>query len=182
MPSLRSLQESDEVQLLTWRNLPEVSRYMYSDHIIGADEHRAWFQAALADPTRKHWIVELDGEAVGMANVVDISHRHSRASWAFYLASDAVRGRGVGSFVEFQVLSYVFEELRLNRLGCEVLAFNDGVVAMHEKFGFTREGTLRAHIRKGEEFIDVVLLGMLRSEWHDARPRLERRLREKGLL
>lgn len=179
---LRDLARSDREMIRTWRNLPEIARYMYSDHMIGDDEHARWFEAATQDPARRYWIVEADGEDVGLANVYDIDLRHSRAAWAFYLASPNVRGKGVGSYVEYRMLSYVFEERRLHRLTCEVLAFNEAVVSMHEGFGFKREGILRQHILKDGEFVDVIQLGMLDSEWRQARPTIEQRLREKGVV
>lgn len=182
MIGLRQVQDADSEQLRTWRNMPEVSAFMYSDHVISEEEHAAWFTAALADPARRYWIITVDGEDVGLVNVYGIDEVHSRAVWAFYLASASVRGRGVGSYVEFKTLSYVFDELDLHRLTCEVLTSNPAVIDMHVGFGFTVEGTLRQHIRKGDAFVDVALLGMLRDEWTAKRPALEEKLRGRGLL
>jgi UDP-4-amino-4,6-dideoxy-N-acetyl-beta-L-altrosamine N-acetyltransferase len=179
---MRDVRPNDAELLLGWRNLPEVRAYMYSDHVIGEEEHRAWFARAMEDEARRYWIIMLDGEDVGLANVYDIDRRHSRAVWAFYLASANVRGRGVGSVVEYRVLAHVFDEMGLNRLLCEVLASNPAVVGMHERFGFTQEGVLREHICKEDGPVDVVVLGMLRAEWKANRVAIEQRLSAKGLL
>ena len=169
--ALRRLRLDDLVRVREWRNLPEVARYMYTDHEIGEGEHARWFGDALDRPDRRYWIIELEGRPVGLANLVDISERHRRASWAFYLADEAVRGRGVGSFTERFVLKYAFEDLGLHKLCCEVLGSNDAVVAMHRKFGFVVDGVLRQHIWKTDHFEDVVTLSMTEDDY---RARAER--------
>lgn len=163
--ALRRLRLDDITRVREWRNLPDVARYMYTDHHISEGEHARWFGDALDRPDRRYWIIELDGNSVGLANIVEISERHRRASWAFYLADPAVRGRGVGSFTERFMLRYAFEELGLHKLCCEVLGSNEAVVAMHQKFGFVIDGTLRQHIWKEDHFEDVVTLSMTEDEY-----------------
>ena len=63
------------------------------------------------------------------------------------------------------MLKYVFEELKFNKLVCEVFTSNHNVIKMHEKFGFRREGYFRNHILKNEIYHDVVTLALLQSEW-----------------
>ena len=91
--ALKPLAEADRDRLLAWRNLPEIARWMYSDHVIGADEHARWFAGALADPGRRYWIITVDGEPVGLANLYDIDRQLGRAAWAYYLADPGVRER-----------------------------------------------------------------------------------------
>ena len=91
---LRDLSPDDSDRLLAWRNLAEVARWMYSDHEITREEHDRWFAGIAGDAGRRYWIIELDGEPVGLANLADISPANRKASWAYYLASPTVRGRG----------------------------------------------------------------------------------------
>jgi UDP-4-amino-4,6-dideoxy-N-acetyl-beta-L-altrosamine N-acetyltransferase len=167
--SLRPLGLDDMTRVLAWRNLPEVATYMYTDHLISEPEHAAWFGAAMTDPTRRYWIIELDGEPVGLASLYDISTLQKRAYWAFYLADDRVRGKGVGSATERFVMRHVFVELGLDKLCCEVLATNDGVVKMHQRYGFVVDGVLRRHVIKGGQRVDVVAMSLLRDEWAASR-------------
>lgn len=182
MVTLRELLRADSDMLLEWRNLPAVAQYMYTDHIITPDEHRKWFAAIHGDVCRKYWIVVLDGSDVGLANLYAIDRHHRRAYWAFYLADPAVRGRGVGSAVEYKVLRYVFDELGLNRLCCEVLSVNEPVIQMHKSFGFKQEGYYRQHVIKNNTPLDVVVLALLNEEWQAQRPSIEKRLRSRNLI
>ena len=63
------------------------------------------------------------------------------------------------------MLSYVFNELNLNKLRCEVFVSNDMVIKMHEKFGFRREAYFREHCFKKDKFEDAVGLAILKREW-----------------
>jgi UDP-4-amino-4,6-dideoxy-N-acetyl-beta-L-altrosamine N-acetyltransferase len=182
MIELKSLGAEDEEIVLNWRNNPEIARFMYTDHVISQDEHRSWLRNALTDEAQRHWIIHYDAAPVGLVSVTNLDARHSSAQWAFYLASPNVRGKGVGSAVDYLILEFVFEELGLHRLSCAVLAFNEQVIAMHESFGFRREGQLRGAIRKGEEWIDVILLSQLREEWALHRLQHRDRLSERGLI
>jgi UDP-4-amino-4,6-dideoxy-N-acetyl-beta-L-altrosamine N-acetyltransferase len=164
-PALRPMAIADISRVLGWRNQPDVARYMYTDHTISPTEHAKWFGNALGSSDRTYWIIELDDQPVGLANLYDISEQHRRAYWAFYLADPAVRGRGVGSYTERFVMRFAFAELGLNKLCCEVMSSNEAVVQMHQRFGFQIDGTLRQHIWKQDHFEDVVALSLLRAEW-----------------
>jgi UDP-4-amino-4,6-dideoxy-N-acetyl-beta-L-altrosamine N-acetyltransferase len=166
---LRPMALGDILRVREWRNLPEIRMYMYTDHVISEPEHARWFGTALNDPSRRYWIIELDGTPVGLANMYDINEHHKRAYWAFYLASPEVRGRGVGSFAERFVIRHCFEELGLEKLCCEVLATNAAVVRMHQRYGFQVDGTLRGHVIKNGERVDVVAMSLLREDWATGR-------------
>ena len=182
MISLRDIAPDDQEKILQWRNLPEVRKFMYTDHEITPEEHRAWFSRTLRDPSCKYWVIVCDEEDVGLAYIFNIDNRNLRCYWGFYVIGSNVRGKGVGSFAEFFVLRFVFENLRLQKLCGEVLEFNQAVLNMHKKFGFVEEGLLRKHVMKGDDFVDVVCISMLRDEWEAKKTGIEVRLKAKGIL
>jgi len=178
--NLRPLESGDRERLLAWRNLPEVARWMYSDHAIEAGEHDRWFAAALTDHRRRYWVIEADARPVGLANLYDITPEHGRTAWAYYLADPSTRGQGIGAFVEFWVIEHVFGTLGLTKLWCEVLIDNEPVWRLHEGFGFRREALLRQHVRKNGIPTDVVGLGLLAFDWAATREASRRRLAARG--
>ena len=181
MTQMRPVRAEDKEMLLRWRNMPEVGRYMFNDHQISPEEHDRWFQSITKSDPQVHWIIVCDSEDVGLANLYDIDRKNSRCYWSFYIASH-LRGKGIGSFAEYFVLNYVFEELGLNKLCGEVLAFNQSVLNMHKGFGFVQEGRLRQQVFKGGKPEDVVCVGMLREEWKARKPEIEQRLKQKGVI
>ncbi len=177
---LRRLRAGDSAQVLAWRNAPHVSAYMYTSHAIGQAEHDRWFALALDSADRRYWIIERDGEGVGLANLTRIDAVSRKCDWAYYLGETSTRGQGIGAAVEYMVLQHVFGPLGLNKLCCEVFLDNEAVWKLHESFGFTREALWRDHLWKDGAFQDVVGLGILARDWAEARPACEARLREKG--
>ncbi len=171
---LRRIGTRDLEMVRQWRMMPEVTRYMFSDPVITPEEQLAWYERISRSRREVVWIIELtDGELpVGVLSLADIDRIHSRCSWAYYLASPAARGKGLGKLLECNLCDHVFLTMGLHRLWCEVLAFNDRVVKLHERFGSRVEGLLRQHIRKGNEVHDVVRMAILRHEWLEKRDSL----------
>jgi UDP-4-amino-4,6-dideoxy-N-acetyl-beta-L-altrosamine N-acetyltransferase len=178
--TLRPLEEADRERLYAWRNSPEVAAYMYTDHAITPQEHARWFAGIPGDGRREYRIIEIDGEPAGLANFYDIDRAQGRAAWAYYLALPSVRGQGVGGYVEYLMIERAFGALGLRKLWCEVLAGNETVWRLHQKFGFRQEALLRAHVLKGGQPQDVMGLGLLAEEWPAVRPAMALRLKRLG--
>lgn len=157
----------DDIELIrTWRNSKEVADYMYSNVSITKEQQEEWFKKIEKDKSSKYWIIQYNNKKLGLASLTGINSTLSSCYWAFYLGDTSVRGAGIGGKVEYNVLRYVFEELKLNKLRCEVFVFNDNVIKMHEKYGFRREAFYREHCFKNEVYQDVVGLAMLQREWN----------------
>jgi RimJ/RimL family protein N-acetyltransferase len=139
----------------------------------------------LQDPRSEYFIIGMveEGQALdlGVACLVDMVRAHGRASWAYYLADARVRGKGLGAWVEYQMLERAFVHHGLNKLCCEVLLNNEAVWKLHLSFGFREEARLRAHILREGARLDVMGLGILREEWMERRAEAALRLRSRGL-
>jgi UDP-4-amino-4,6-dideoxy-N-acetyl-beta-L-altrosamine N-acetyltransferase len=163
MYTLRPMQESDLSQVLAWRNHPDVRKNMYTQHVISAEEHAAWFARVQIDPTKRYFVCVDDGEPLGVVGFYSISPHHKTAEWAFY--SGNLARRGLGSHMEYLALSLAFDELGLEKLSCEVLGFNESVISFHRKHGFRREGIRhQQHLIDGK-YEDVHLLALFRKDW-----------------
>lgn len=157
------------------RNHPAIRGAMYSDHIISREEHASWMVGLAGDPRRRVFVVlTQDGETMGLVSVTAIDPIHKRADWAFYLAPEA-RG-GLGAALEYHLLEYVFGELGLEKLNCEVLETNPAVVRMHGKFLFQEEGFRRSNVSKDGVRIGVHFLGLTREDWMAGRAAVRERI------
>jgi UDP-4-amino-4,6-dideoxy-N-acetyl-beta-L-altrosamine N-acetyltransferase len=174
--ALKPLEENDLDMVRAWRNSPEVKAYMYSENEISKEEQAAWFAKIKNDATSKYWIINYQDRPLGVASLTGINPLFQSCYWAFYIGDSSVRGGGIGAKVEYNVLRFVFEEMKLNKLRCEVFSFNEKVIKMHEKFGFRREGYYREHCKKDKEFKDVVALAILSSEWTGLKEGLRKKI------
>lgn len=160
---LRPMAESDQEMVMDWRSNPELARFMYTDSTNDLGEQKRWFRSIQERKDCEYWIIECEGEPLGVANLVLRSDEHSRTDWAFYLGSPAARGKGVGSKVETAVIYYVFKTLGLDKLHCQVFSENQNVIGLHTKFGFEEEGCLKKHFYRGGVWQDLHLLSLFRQ-------------------
>lgn len=71
---------ADKLSLREWRNDPSVSKWMYTNHQIGEEEHNSWFDAMLADASKVYWKIVADGVAVGSVFLQAFPAREVRVS------------------------------------------------------------------------------------------------------
>lgn len=77
------------------------------------------------------------------------------------------RNRGLGTEATRMIVDHVFDtvdEPRIHRIELEVYAFNPRAMAVYEKAGFVREGVRRASLFWDGEYVDTVVMGILRSD------------------
>lgn len=171
---LRNIADCDEAQqqqLRLIRNRPSVRKSMYTDHEIGVEEHRAWLGRLQDDPKQIVFIVLNKGEVAGAVSINDLDRRHRKSDWAFYL--DENHRGGLGAALEFALINYAFDDLKLEKLNCEVIETNPAVVRMHRRFGFKEEGFRRSNIEKDGKRIGVHFLGLVKTDWLASRKTVE---------
>lgn len=76
-------------------------------------------------------------------------------------------GNGYCTEAARMLLRYGFEELDLHRVTASHVARNPASGRVMRKIGMSKEGFLRGHVQKWDRFEDVVVYGLLRSEWKE---------------
>jgi len=79
-------------------------------------------------------------------------------------------GRGYATDAARAMVGYGFARLDLHRIHACHLAPNAASGRVMQKLGMTREGLLREHVIKWGVHYDVVLYGLLRSEFRSSEP------------
>lgn len=159
---LRTMVAEDLERVLAWRNHPDIRRYMYTQHEIGLDEHRRWFEKASLDPSRRLLIFELKGIPCGYVQFSGVASG-GIADWGFYVSPEAEKG--TGRALGNAALNHAFRELTLHKVCGQALDYNERSIAFHLALGFAREGVLRDQHFDGERYHDVFCFGLLRDEW-----------------
>lgn len=170
---LRKILREDLELIANWRMSPEVTKYMYTDPIITKDSQLKWYQSITKDKTVKYWIIEFNKIKIGVLYLINIDIINKRCNWGYYIGNPSFRGKGIARLLECNIYDYVFFELGLNKLCCEVLAFNEKVVKIHEKYGSEVEGLLKKHILKKGKYYDVVTMGITKDKWNSIKNQYE---------
>jgi len=117
---------------------------------------------------RHFTIVEQDTDAFfGGVNFHSIRPDHRRTEVGFWLAPWA-RRRGVGSGAVKAACEWAFDRWQLNRIEMTTFPDNAGALELARKLGFTREGLLRSRNFERGNYVDIVMLGVLRGELRQA--------------
>ena len=173
---LQHIQDKDLELIRTWRSSKGVNKFMYTTISPTIEEQAQWFNEINNDNSSEYWVVSYNNIPVGVANISNIDLINKKCEWAFYLGDTSIRGKGIGSKIEYKTIEYVFNDLGLNKLTCEVFNFNESVIKMHEKFGFRREAYYRNHIYKENAPYDVVGLGLLKTDWDNIKTSIKNKI------
>lgn len=166
--SLRLIALADQQMILDWRNLDRIRINMYNDHLISKEEHNNWFKNALIDKDARYFIFGYKGNPVGFVSFTKIDWKHNRCYWAFYLGEQNIP-KGTGAAMEFFALSYIFNQVNIRKLCCEVFVFNSSVIKLHHRFGFVEEGRFIRHYLKNDKYEDIVCLAQFKETWESNR-------------
>jgi len=123
------------MQVREVRNQSGVRAAMYNEHIIGLDEHLSWVGRLRSDDKQIVFaVLNEQRKPIGVVSLNALDSIHRKADWAFYLDKEE-RG-GLGAAIEYSIIEYAFNVLKLCKLNCEVIETNESVVRLHKKFNF----------------------------------------------
>lgn len=130
----------------------------------GAFEARLAQADADASGRSVRFVIDVDAVAVGSVSLFafDELARHAEVGIALVAAA---RGNGVGTAAISQIVEFAFVRCNLRRVHLQVIASNLGAIRAYEKSGFVIEGRQRQHAWVRGEYEDIILMGILRSEW-----------------
>jgi RimJ/RimL family protein N-acetyltransferase len=103
---------------------------------------------------------------IGAISLMDLSAHHERGELGCWLGQSDWN-QGYCTEATQAVLAYGFSVLGLNRIHGRFLKRNPASGRVREKVDMVQEGCLRAYDKQWEQFEDIVLYGILKSEWHN---------------
>jgi ribosomal-protein-alanine N-acetyltransferase len=126
---------------------------------VGERLHSYVFGIALRD----------SGSVVGVIGI-DVARDHDRAEIGYWIGVP-FWNHGYVTEAARAVVGWGFRELALHRIVAEHFTRNPSSGRVMQKLGMTHEGSLRKHIKKWGEYVDVEVYGILAADWRgDALP------------
>ena len=167
---LRLLEErhAEELFALIERNrdhfgkwIPWVPQHTKVQHTVDRIRHDARMFAENGGFLAGIWA---EGKLVGVVGLHEIDHTDKHTDIHYWL-DEAHRGKGLVTKSCRAVLDHAFNDLGLNRIEIHCDPENIRSRAIPEKLGFTQEGVLRQRVWKNDRFTDLMVYGMLATEW-----------------
>ena len=169
---LRPIMEKDLGQVLEWRNSARIRAYMYTDHIITMDEHRAWFERLQENSFSSFLIFEYRGFPVGIKSFSQIDKQNNKCYWGFYIGEPDLP-RGSATLMGVMALEYIFGIHNFRKLCAEAFAFNQASISYHKRLGFVEEGHFVKHILKNGSYENVISFALFYDDWLRNKDNLE---------
>ena len=126
-----------------------------------------WIEDATRERGRYAFALRLhySDELIGVIELDNVYFANGTGSIAIGIGDASHRGKGYGAEAVALLLKFAFWELNLHRVGLTVFSYNDPAIALYEKLGFKREGVMREMIQRDGQHYDMLLYGLLKSEW-----------------
>jgi RimJ/RimL family protein N-acetyltransferase len=133
-------------------------------------QHQRWFESIQGrNDIVVFGIRELaTGGLIGSCQLHHIHQVHRSAELQIRLGDVTKRGRGYGSQAVRLLLTFAFRDLNLHRVYLHVFSTNNVAIHLYQKVGFVQEGLLREAAYIDGQYCDVVIMGLLISEFNDA--------------
>lgn len=139
---LRPLERVDLQFVHELDNNASVMRYWFEEPFATFTELQALYDQHVHDQTERRFIVESNGDKVGLVELVEIDYVHRRAEFQIIIAPQH-QGHGLASRATQLALEYGFKVLNLYKLYLVVDTENKKAIHIYEKLGFEREGELK---------------------------------------
>jgi RimJ/RimL family protein N-acetyltransferase len=121
-------------------------------------EERRYLRALRRYPHGAVFVAEVSGRIVGRLSVARDSHP---ASWHVadlgLMVAMGYRRAGIGRALLDAAVGWA-RSAGVQKLELHVFPHNEPAIALYESFGFEREGYRRRHYRRGQEYVDAILM------------------------
>jgi diamine N-acetyltransferase len=170
---LRALDVSDLEKVFTWHNDSTLYEHLGGNfRWVSRSAEEEWIRRRCMYSSNEINLaicISDTHEHIGNIYLRDMDWVARHAELHIFIGAQTQRGHGYGEAAIRQVLAHAFEDLGLHRVFLYVLVSNEPAIHLYKKCGFIEEGRLRQHIFKKGCNEDVLIMGLLSSEWKSQR-------------
>lgn len=103
------------LQILEWRNNPQIRKYMYNKGVISLENHLKFVDSLSSREDVAYWLVKKYEEPIGVTNLTSINSEKSEAELGYYMIPTLL---SKGNGVEFAYVNFLFA---FKEIGCDLL-------------------------------------------------------------
>ncbi|HEY3344804.1 MAG TPA: GNAT family protein [Anaerolineaceae bacterium] len=175
---LRAVEREDLPRFQGWLNNEEVTAGLMISLPLSLVDEENWFENMLKTPAEEHSLaIEVFRDDawmhVGSCGFHAIDTRVRSAEVGIFVGDKRCWNQGYGTEVMRTLIRHGFETLNLNRIFLRVYETNTRAIRSYEKAGFIHEGRMRQAMYQRGQYLDVILMSVLRQDWETAAKEIE---------
>lgn len=172
--TLRALARADLERRWAFDNDPAFHLWISNDpwEPLGLDRATAHFEASQASAERDgpQFAIEADGKYIGHCLLYGFDHTAHTCQLGIGIGDSVYQGRGYGREALRLLLAYAFRLRNMYKVGLTVSGDNERAMRAYRACGFVEEGRLRQHAWGNGGYLDLVCMGLFRSDWEAQQP------------
>ncbi|EAD1672498.1 spermidine N1-acetyltransferase [Listeria monocytogenes] len=138
---LRPLEREDLKFVHRLNNDAKIMSYWFEEPYEAFVELQELYDKHIHDQSERRFILELDGQMVGLVELMEIDYIHRRAEFQIII-DPKFQGHGYAVSATKLAMKYAFHVLNMHTLYLVVDKVNEKAIHVYEKVGFIREGEL----------------------------------------
>ncbi|EEO9428767.1 spermidine N1-acetyltransferase [Listeria monocytogenes] len=138
---LRPLEREDLKFVHRLNNDAKIMSYWFEEPYEAFVELQELYDKHIHDQSERRFILELDGQMVGLVKLMEIDYIHRRAEFQIII-DPKFQGHGYAVSATKLAMKYAFHVLNMHKLYLVVDKVNEKAIHVYEKVGFIREGEL----------------------------------------
>jgi RimJ/RimL family protein N-acetyltransferase len=170
---LREYRKEDLPEMREWVNDPEIVDNLADifNHPHTLNETERFLNAILERRmhNEEHFVIadKDSGDYIGQICLINIDFKNRIAEIGIVIGKREKLGKGIGKQAIKLIQQYSFKTLNLNKLELRVHAYNTRAHRCYKECGFIEEGRIRYKYYFQGKYEDVILLGILKSEYEN---------------
>ena len=161
MICFRETEVTDAKKILGWRISDRVSKYMKTNIKNDLDLQIKWLRHSFIRPNYYHWIIQHQGNDIGLLYFSDWEPENTTTSWGFYIGEE--KALGLGGLVAPYFHNFAFEVLRVQRVLAECFYNNTAMIDLHLKAGYKFDLNRNHLIKKNGNEVLVICMSLEKS-------------------
>ena len=163
MIKMVKLREEHLEMVLGWRTKDYISTSMLTSIDNSIENQRKWFNSVRHSDQYKYWVINYKEVPIGLINLSDIDRENLKCSGSYYIGEENFKS--LGAVILPYLYNYIFKTMGFRKVFGSVVSDNKTILKIHEMHGYRIVGIYEKHIKKGNNFIDVILVELMAGVW-----------------
>lgn len=109
--------------------------------------------------------IETDNHFIGICALFNTDHVAHTSELGITIGNQSYWSKGYGREALSLLVNYGFRYQNYHKIWLRVHSINERAIKAYTVVGFAEEGRLRQHVYGDGQYVDLILMGILRSEW-----------------